>query len=95
MDDFSGGTHGLVVGHIAPEAQVGGPIAFIQKGDEITISSATQEITVAVSEEEFEKRRKGWVAPPLHTRGVLGKYAHNVSCSSIGAVTDYFQSKIT
>ncbi|MCZ2260546.1 dihydroxy-acid dehydratase [Sporosarcina sp. G11-34] len=87
---FSGGTHGLVVGHIAPEAQVGGPIAFLKDGDQITVSSATQEISVAVSEEEFEKRRKGWVAPPLQTRGVLGKYAHNVTCSSRGAVTDYF-----
>ncbi|MCZ2257810.1 dihydroxy-acid dehydratase [Sporosarcina sp. G11-34] len=87
---FSGGTHGLVVGHIAPEAQVGGPIAFLQEGDIVTVSSATQEISVDVSEEEFAKRREGWVARPLHTRGVLGKYAHNVSCSSIGAVTDYF-----
>lgn len=87
---FSGGTHGLVVGHIAPEAQVGGPIAFLKEGDMVTVSSATQEISVAVSEEEFESRRKDWTAPPLHTRGVLGKYAHNVTCSSIGAVTDYF-----
>lgn len=86
---FSGGTHGLVVGHIAPEAQAGGPIAFIKDGDQITVSSATQEISVAVSEEEFEKRRQGWVAPPLHTKGVLGKYVHNVTCSSRGAVTDY------
>ena len=87
---FSGGTHGLVVGHIAPEAQVGGPIAFIQDGDQITVSSEAQEISVAVSEEEFAKRKEGWTAPPLHTRGVLGKYAHNVTCSSRGAVTDYF-----
>ena len=87
---FSGGTHGLVVGHIAPEAQVGGPIAFIKNGDQITVSSATQEISVAVSEEEFEKRKEGWTPRPLHKRGVLGKYAHNVTCSSRGAVTDYF-----
>ena len=90
---FSGGTHGLVVGHISPEAQIGGPIAFIQNDDEITISAETQEITVAVSAEEFEKRKKDWVAPPLHTRGVLGKYAHNVSCASTGAVTDYYKRK--
>lgn len=90
---FSGGTHGLVVGHIAPEAQAGGPIAFLKEGDQITVSSEKQEISVAVSEEEFEKRRQGWTAPPLHTRGVLGKYAHNVSCSSIGAVTDFFNRK--
>src|SRR5699024_6949271 len=87
---FSGGTHGLVVGHIAPEAQVGGPIALIKDGDMITVSSATQELSVDVSEEEFEKRRKEWVAPPLVKRGVLGKYAHNVSSASIGAVTDNF-----
>ena len=86
---FSGGTHGLVVGHIAPEAQVGGPIAFIKEGDMITISSETQEITVDVSEEEFANRRKGWQARPLYKKGVLGKYAHNVGCSSTGAVTDY------
>ena len=90
---FSGGTHGLVVGHIAPEAQAGGPIAFLQEGDLVTVSSEKQDISVAVTEEEFEIRRQGWVAPPLHTRGVLGKYAHNVSCSSIGAVTDYFNRK--
>jgi len=90
---FSGGTHGLVVGHIAPEAQVGGPIAFLKEGDLVTVSSATQEISVAISEEEFENRRKDWTAPPLHTRGVLGKYAHNVTCSSTGAVTDYFNRK--
>lgn len=87
---FSGGTHGLVVGHIAPEAQDGGPIAFIQDDDEITINSITQEIKVAVSEEEFEARKKDWVAPPLHTKGVLGKYAHTVSCASVGAVTDFY-----
>ncbi|MDL4841174.1 dihydroxy-acid dehydratase [Aquibacillus rhizosphaerae] len=87
---FSGGTHGLVVGHIAPEAQVGGPIAFLQEGDEVTIDSDTQEITMNVAEAELEKRRKNWTAPPLYSKGVLGKYAHNVSCSSMGAVTDYF-----
>ena len=92
---FSGGTHGLVVGHISPEAQIGGPIAFIQNDDEITISAETQEIKVAVSDEEFEKRKKDWVAPPLHTRGVLGKYAHNVSCASTRCSNRFFQSKIT
>lgn len=88
---FSGGTHGLVVGHIAPEAQVGGPIALIQDGDMVTIDADKREIIVAISEEEFEKRRKDWVAPPLEKRGILGKYAHNVSCASIGAVTDNFE----
>lgn len=86
---FSGGTHGLVVGHIAPEAQVGGPIALLKEGDIVTVDSIKQEITMDVSDEELEARRKAWVAPPLYKKGVLGKYAHNVSCSSRGAVTDY------
>ncbi|MGB6408811.1 MAG: dihydroxy-acid dehydratase, partial [Planococcus donghaensis] len=86
---FSGGTHGLVVGHIAPEAQVGGPIALLEEGDIVTIDSDLQEISMDVSEAELEERRKRWVAPPLYKKGVLGKYAHNVSCSSKGAVTDY------
>lgn len=87
---FSGGTHGLVVGHIAPEAQVGGPIAFLHEGDHVTIDSVKQEISMDVTDEELAKRKQGWVAPQLHQKGVLGKYAHNVSCSSIGAVTDDF-----
>ncbi|WP_085991243.1 dihydroxy-acid dehydratase [Oceanobacillus senegalensis] len=86
---FSGGTHGLVVGHISPEAQDGGPIAFLKEGDLVTIDSEQKEISFDVSEEEIEARRKDWVAPPLYRKGVLGKYAHNVSCSSKGAVTDY------
>lgn len=92
---FSGGTHGLVVGHIAPEAQVGGPIALLKEGDIVTIDSDTQEITMDVPEEELEARRKAWVAPPLHKKGVLGKYAHNVTCSSKGAVTDYLNREQT
>ncbi|MFB1050251.1 dihydroxy-acid dehydratase [Paraliobacillus sp. JSM ZJ581] len=87
---FSGGTHGLVVGHIAPEAQVGGSIAYLQEGDIVTIDSELQEITMDVSEEEIEQRKQNWSAPPLYSKGVLGKYAHNVSCSSKGAVTDDF-----
>src|SRR5699024_9573868 len=87
---FSGGTHGLVVGHITPEAQDGGPIALLEEGDIVTIDADKQEISVNVTEEEFAKRRKNWEAPPLISRGVLGKYAHNVSCASKGAVTDDF-----
>ena len=86
---FSGGTHGLVVGHISPEAQDGGPIAFLKEGDLVTIDSDKKEISMEVSEEELEARRKDWEAPVLYEKGVLGKYAHNVSCSSKGAVTDY------
>ncbi|UJL45440.1 dihydroxy-acid dehydratase [Virgibacillus sp. NKC19-16] len=86
---FSGGTHGLVVGHIAPEAQSGGPIAFLKEGDLVTIDSDKKEISMDVSEAEIENRRASWVAPPLYKKGVLGKYAHNVTSSSKGAVTDY------
>lgn len=86
---FSGGTHGFVVGHIAPEAQVGGPIALLKEGDMITIDSDTQELTFAISEEELEERRKSWQQPPLrYSRGVLNKYAKLVSSASKGAVTD-------
>lgn len=88
---FSGGTHGLVIGHIAPEAQVGGPIALLKEGDSVTIDSSTREIFMDVSDEELEKRREQFVAPPLYTKGILGKYAHNVTSASKGAVTDYFK----
>lgn len=86
---FSGGTHGLVVGHIAPEAQAGGAIAFLQEGDMVTIDSTQKEISFAISDQELAERQKHWTAPPLYKKGVLGKYAHNVSCSSLGAITDY------
>jgi dihydroxy-acid dehydratase len=86
---FSGGTHGFVVGHISPEAQNGGPIALLQEGDIITIDSETQEISMNVSDEELAIRRQSWVEPPLrYTRGVLAKYARQVSSASFGAVTD-------
>lgn len=86
---FSGGTHGLVVGHIAPEAQDGGTVAFLQEGDLVTIDSDQKEISVEVSDAEMERRRDEWIAPPLYKKGALGKYAHMVSCSSKGAVTDF------
>lgn len=86
---FSGGSHGFVVGHIAPEAQVGGPIALLQDGDLITIDSETQEIHFDVTAEELEARAKSWVKPPLKfTSGALAKYARLVSSASRGAVTD-------
>jgi dihydroxy-acid dehydratase len=90
---FSGGTHGLVVGHIAPEAQVGGPIALLKTGDLVTVDSETQELTVHVSDEELERRRAEWTAPPLKAKGVLAKYARLVSCASKGAVTDLFEEE--
>ncbi|GGA52674.1 dihydroxy-acid dehydratase [Kroppenstedtia guangzhouensis] len=86
---FSGGSHGFVIGHVAPEAQVGGPIALIREGDQITIDSVKRELSVALSEEELNRRRQEWQAPPLPaTRGVLKKYTRLVSSASTGAVTD-------
>jgi dihydroxy-acid dehydratase len=86
---FSGGTHGFVVGHVAPEAQVGGPIALLKEGDLITIDSETQELSVGVSAEEMAARLQDWKEPPLrYSRGVLNKYARLVSSASKGAVTD-------
>jgi len=86
---FSGGTWGMVVGHVAPEAYVGGTIALIQEGDSITIDAHTQLIQLNVSEEEIAKRRAAWKQPkPRYTRGVLAKYARLASSASKGAVTD-------
>ncbi|HLT59227.1 MAG TPA: dihydroxy-acid dehydratase [Limnochordales bacterium] len=86
---FSGGTHGLVVGHVAPEAQVGGPIALVQDGDMVTIDSDKGELSVALSDEELARRAAQWEPPPpRYTRGVLGKYVRLVSSAAQGAVTD-------
>ena len=86
---FSGGTHGLVVGHVAPEAALGGPIALVQENDSITIDAAGRELKINLSERELAKRRAAWTAPaPRYTSGVLAKYARLVSSSSQGAVTD-------
>ncbi|WP_078596295.1 dihydroxy-acid dehydratase [Evansella clarkii] len=85
---FSGGTHGLVVGHISPEAQAGGPIALIKEGDMITINSKTQELQVDISPEEFKVRAKEWSAPQQNLKGYLSKYARLVSSASKGAITD-------
>lgn len=86
---FSGGTYGLVVGHVAPEAAVGGNIALVKEGDSITIDAHEKLLQINVSEEELAQRRKSWQPPqPRYSRGVLGKYAKLVSSSSLGAVTD-------
>jgi dihydroxy-acid dehydratase len=86
---FSGGTYGLVVGHVAPEAYVGGTIGLVKEGDSITIDAKEKLLQVNVSEEELSQRRANWKAPkPRYKRGVLGKYAKLVSSSSLGAVTD-------
>ena len=86
---FSGGSHGFIVGHVTPEAQVGGPIALVQNGDKITLDAEANLITVDVSDAEFEKRRKAWKAPAFKaTRGTLYKYIKNVKSASEGCVTD-------
>jgi dihydroxy-acid dehydratase len=85
---FSGGTHGLVVGHVAPEAVVGGPIGLLREGDRITIDADTKTLSVALDEAELARRKAAWKAPaPRVTRGVLAKYARCVRSASEGAVT--------
>ena len=86
---FSGGTHGFVVGHISPEAHVGGALAVVQNGDEITIDAETKQLTLHVNQHEITRRLEKWHQPaPRYTRGVLAKYAKLVSSASKGAVTD-------
>ena len=86
---FSGGTYGMVVGHVAPEAFVGGTIALVQEGDAITIDARQRLLQLHVAEEELARRRAAWQPPtPRYLRGVLAKYAKLVSSSSLGAVTD-------
>jgi dihydroxy-acid dehydratase len=86
---FSGGSHGFVVGHVTPEAAVGGPIALIEDGDAITIDAVERRIDVAVDAAGLERRRKTWTPPEgVPTRGLLAKYARLVGSASFGAVTD-------
>jgi len=86
---FSGGTYGLVVGHVAPEAAVGGPIALLEEGDLITIDAEARLLAVDVCQEDMARRREAWRPPaPRYTAGVLHKYARQVSSASLGAVTD-------
>ena len=86
---FSGGTYGLVVGHVAPEAAVGGTIALVQEGDSITVDADRLLIQLNVDDAELSRRRAAWKPlPARYTTGVLGKYARQVSSSSLGAVTD-------
>jgi dihydroxy-acid dehydratase len=86
---FSGGTYGLVVGHVAPEAAVGGTIALVEEGDAITIDAERRLLTLELPDVEIERRRAAWTAPPPKYRtGVLAKYAKLVSSASLGAVTD-------
>jgi dihydroxy-acid dehydratase len=86
---FSGGSHGFVVGHVSPEAAVGGPLALLRTGDAITIDAQRRTIEVALSAAELRRRRNAWKAPrPYARRGALAKYARSVSSASLGAVTD-------
>ena len=86
---FSGGTYGLVVGHVAPEAAVGGNIALVEEGDSVTIDANQKLLQLNIDEAVLAKRRAAWEPrPPRYKRGILGKYARLVSSSSLGAVTD-------
>ncbi len=86
---FSGGTHGFVVGHVTPEAQIGGPIALVKDDDYITLDALNNQIELEVSETEIKERRKSWEAPkPKFDKGILYKYAKSVSSASEGCVTD-------
>ena len=85
---FSGGSHGFVVGHVSPEAAVGGPIALLEDGDELEIDAENKQINVSVSSEELQARRDKWRRPASTvTGGALAKYRAEVSSASLGAVT--------
>ena len=85
---FSGGTHGLMIGHVAPEAALGGPIALVAEGDQVVIDVEARRLDLLVDAEELARRRAAWTAPePRYTGGVLAKYAALVSSASEGAVT--------
>ena len=86
---FSGGSHGFIIGHVTPEAQSGGPIALVEEGDQITIDAKMREITLHISNEEMECRRRKWIQPPYKAeRGTLYKYIKSVKSASEGCVTD-------
>jgi dihydroxy-acid dehydratase len=86
---FSGGSHGFVIGHVTPEAQLGGPLAVVKNGDPIRIDAEKRAITLDISEKELDARLRKWKQPkPRYTRGVLAKYAATVASASEGAVTD-------
>ena len=86
---FSGGSHGFIIGHITPEAQVGGPLALLEDGDRIKLDALRRTIEVELSKEELQERAEGWTAPPLKTSaGTLFKYVRSVRSASAGCVTD-------
>ena len=85
---FSGATHGPMIGHVAPEAALGGPIALVKDGDVITLDAEARQLNLNVSVQEMDRRRREWKPPaPPYTYGVMGKYAKLVSSASLGAVT--------
>ena len=87
---FSGGSHGFIVGHVTPEAQVGGPIALVEDGDIIHIDAGTRRIDVELEEATLAERRERWVMPPYKaTRGTLARFIHTVKDASNGCITDY------
>ncbi len=89
---FSGATRGLMAGHVAPEAAVGGPIAAVRDGDVITFDIAKRELSMAVPDEEIESRLRKWRAPePRYKSGVFAKYAASVSSASRGAITEIYR----
>ena len=86
---FSGGSHGFIVGHVTPEAQVGGPIALVENGDTIVIDAQQNSIDVQLTDDQWQQRRAAWQAPAYKaTRGTLYKYIKNVKSASEGCVTD-------
>jgi dihydroxy-acid dehydratase len=86
---FSGGSHGFIIGHVVPEAQEGGPIALVQNGDVVTIDAEKNQISFAISDDEFDKRKANWKMPPYKaSRGTLYKYIKTVKTASEGCVTD-------
>lgn len=86
---FSGGTHGFVVGHISPEAAVGGPLALVKDGDTIRIDAIENTLTLKISEQEMQERRAQYTAPEAKVlKGTLKKYAKLVSSASLGCITD-------
>ena len=91
---FSGGTWGMVVGHVAPEAYAGGLIALVEEGDTITIDAHRQLLELEIGDDELAQRRARWQRPePRYRRGVLAKFARNVSSASTGAVLDLFNDE--
>jgi dihydroxy-acid dehydratase len=85
---FSGGSHGIMIGHVSPEAVDGGNIALVQDGDQIEINTIERTISVLISDQELETRRSAWKpAKKIETKGLLGKYARCVQSASVGAIT--------